>query len=93
MCKSFKFGVALVALLCASHLVLAQQLRDSFRRVKASVVVVHSDDPKPTSSSRPGEVEDSGVGSGVLISSDGKILTAAHVVEGEDRLVVEFANE
>src|SRR5215510_2255547 len=93
MCKSFKFGVALVALLCASHLALAQQLRDSFRRVKASVVVVHSDDPKPTSSSRPGEVEDSGVGSGVLISSDGKILTAAHVIEGEDRLVVEFANE
>ncbi len=93
MRMSFKLIVALVALLYASHLVRAQQLRDSFRRVKASVVVVHSDDPKPTSSSRPGEVEDSGVGSGVLISSDGKVLTAAHVVAGEDRLVVEFANE
>jgi S1-C subfamily serine protease len=57
------------------------------------VVVVHSSNPKPTDSSRPGEVEDSGLGSGVLISSDGKILTAAHVVDGEERLLVEFAND
>ena len=93
MRKSFKPGVALVALLCASLLVHAQQLRDSFRRVKGSVVVVHTRDTRPSNSSGPGEVADSGVGSGVLISSDGKILTAAHVVEGEDRLVVEFAND
>src|SRR5262245_37131970 len=93
MCRSFQLGVALVSLLCAPHLVYAQQLRDSFRRVKASVVVVHTTDPKPTESNRPGEVADSGLGSGVLISPDGKILTAAHVVEGEDRLLVEFAND
>jgi serine protease Do len=91
--KSSKIGVAFVVLICVSHLVAAQQLRDSFRRVRASVVVIHSTDPRPTSSSRPGDVEDSGVGSGVLISSDGKILTAAHVVDGEERLVVEFAND
>jgi serine protease Do len=91
--KIFQIGVALVVLFCASHLAGGQQLRDSFRRVKTSVVVVHTSDPKPSNSNRPGEVEDSGLGSGVLISSDGKILTAAHVVEGEDRLVVEFAND
>ena len=88
MKKSFQVGVAIVVYLCASHLVCGQQLRDSFRRVKTSVVVVHTNDPKPSNSNRPGEVEDSGLGSGVLISSDGKVLTAAHVVEGEDRLVV-----
>lgn len=93
MKKCYQLGVALVVLLCASHLVGGQQLRDSFRRVKTSVVVVHTSDPRPTNSSRPGEVEDSGLGSGVLISADGKVLTAAHVVEGEDRLVVEFAND
>ena len=92
MRKSFATALAFVGLICASPFVCAQQMRDSFRRVKASVVVVHTNDPKPTTSSRPGDVEDSGLGSGVLISSDGKILTAAHVVEGEDRLLVEFAN-
>ena len=93
MKKVFQTGVAFVVFICASHLVSAQQLRDSFRRVKSSVVVVHSRDPRPTDSNRPGDVADSGLGSGVLISSDGKILTAAHVVAGEDRLVIEFANE
>lgn len=92
MKKFFQPGVACVLFICASHLVYAQQLRDSFRRVKGSVVVVHSSDAKPTDSSRPGDVADSGLGSGVLISNDGKILTAAHVVAGEDRLVIEFAN-
>jgi serine protease Do len=86
-------GVAFVVLTCESHLVCAQQLRDSFHRVKASVVVIHTSEPKPTTSGRPGDIADSGLGSGVLISTDGKILTAAHVVEGEERLVVEFANE
>lgn len=93
MCKFLQIGVALVGLLCAPYLNHAQQLRDSFRRVKASVVVVHTSNPKPADSSRPGEVADSGLGSGVLISADGKILTAAHVVEGEDHLLVEFAND
>ena len=32
----------------------------------------------------------SGLGSGVLISEDGKIFTAAHVIQTADRLVVEF---
>lgn len=88
----FKIAVALVVFVCAAQLDRAQQLRDSFRRVKSSVVVIHTNDPKPSDSSRPGEVADSGLGSGVLISADGKILTAAHVVAGETRLLIEFAN-
>lgn len=93
MSKSSKIAVALVTFIYASHLISAQQLRDSFRRVKASVVVIHTDDPKPSDTSRPGEIADSGVGSGVLISADGKILTAAHVIEGESKLLIEFAND
>jgi serine protease Do len=93
MSKSSKLVVTFVVLICVFHIVEAQQLRDSFRRVKASVVVIHTSQPKPTSSSRPNDVADSDLGSGVLISSDGKILTAAHVVEGEERVVVEFAND
>jgi S1-C subfamily serine protease len=91
MRKSLQLGLAFAIFICASHVVFAQQMRDAFRRVKASVVVVHTSDAKPDLN-RPGEVADSGLGSGVLISSDGKILTAAHVVEGEERLLIEFAN-
>jgi len=93
MNKSFKIGVALIAFLCAPHLIRAQQMRDSFRRVKPSVVVIHTSDRKPSDSSSPGEIADSGVGSGVLISADGKVLTAAHVIEGETKLLIEFAND
>ena len=93
MNRPLQIGVAFILLICASQLVYAQHMRDSFRRVKTSVVVVHSSAPRPPESNRPGEVADSGLGSGVLISSDGKILTAAHVVAGEERVVIEFANE
>ena len=35
-------------------------------------------------------VKTPGIGSGVLISADGKVLTAAHIVQAADRVVVEF---
>jgi S1-C subfamily serine protease len=37
-------------------------------------------------------VDEEGLGSGVLISKDGKILTAAHVVDKEGEIKVEFTN-
>src|SRR5206468_8466505 len=33
-----------------------------------------------------------GLGSGVLVSADGKVLTAAHVVQTADSIVVQFLN-
>src|SRR6476619_4221258 len=92
----FKLSTAVSVLFIiagASVLTNAQQLRDSFRRVKPSVVIVHAEEARRPGPSRPGDADDSGLGSGVLISSDGKILTAAHVIDGEGRLVIEFANE
>jgi serine protease Do len=68
----------------------AQQLRDLFRTVSPSVVVVRTVErglaPEPSA----GLVAIPGLGSGVLISADGKVLTAAHVVQVADRVVVEF---
>jgi len=91
----FKFSTAalLVLVFWSCDRVPAQQLRDSFRRAKPSVVIVHAGEAKRPGTGRSGEVDDSGLGSGVLISADGKILTAAHVIEGEGRLLIEFANE
>jgi serine protease Do len=78
---------------CFCQSAYAQQLRDSFRRVKSSVVVVHTSEARPADSTRAGEVSDSGLASGVLISSTGQILTAAHVVQGEQKLLIEFADD
>lgn len=68
----------------------AQQLREAFRKVNQSVVTVRT---KSVDVARvPGQVMSitDGLGSGVLISNDGKVLTAAHVVQTADAALVEF---
>jgi S1-C subfamily serine protease len=65
----------------------AQNVGDVFRAAAPSVVVIRA---------RGREVGSSGVtgfgetGSGVLISADGKVMTAAHVVHAMDEVKVEF---
>jgi len=70
----------------------AQQLRDAFRQVNQSVVIVRTKRVEVApSADEPMAIID-GLGSGVLISNDGKILTAAHVVQTADVASVEFAD-
>src|SRR2546425_2083419 len=67
-----------------------QALSDVFKRVNPAVVEIHT---KETDVARGGiaqQVSVAGLGSGVLISADGKILTAAHVVQTADAIEVEF---
>jgi S1-C subfamily serine protease len=45
-----------------------------------------------TEDDESGETEVDGLGSGVLISSDGKILTAAHVVQTAEKVEVQFVD-
>ncbi|HUU33574.1 MAG TPA: trypsin-like peptidase domain-containing protein [Vicinamibacterales bacterium] len=68
----------------------AQSLREVFRRVNPSVVLIEARGAPPqTLAGNTAAVED-GVGSGVLISADGRVLTAAHVVQGADEITVRF---
>ena len=70
----------------------AQQLRDAFRKVSQSVVIVRTKRVEVAASAdQPMSIVD-GLGSGVLISNDGRVLTAAHVVQTADVASVEFAN-
>ena len=57
-----------------------------FRKVSPSVVVVRS---KGRDVSASGITRFNETGSGVLISSDGRVMTAAHVVNGMDEITVE----
>ncbi|MCM3901484.1 MAG: trypsin-like peptidase domain-containing protein, partial [Pyrinomonadaceae bacterium] len=69
----------------------AQQLRDAFRRVEQAVVIVRTEQKGLAPFPQQGMVSLNGLGSGVLISNDGKVLTAAHLVQSADRTVVEFS--
>jgi serine protease Do len=66
----------------------AQTVRDVFKRVNASVVVVRTKEQEVSADRQLTGV--SGVGSGVLVSADGKVMTAAHVVQTADQITVEF---
>jgi serine protease Do len=66
----------------------AQSLVQVFGRVNPSVVVIRTRERAVTAQGQA--ASESGVGSGVLISADGKIFTAAHVVHTADEITVEF---
>ena len=70
--------------------IYGQQLREAFRKVHQSVVTVRTKEIDLSSSSEQVISISEGLGSGVLISADGKILTAAHVVQPADVASVEF---
>ena len=86
----FIFVLSLITFSTLSVTANAQQLRDSFRKVSHSVVIVKTKrvEVAPAADVPMAIVE--GLGSGVLISNDGKVLTAAHVVQTVDVAKVQF---
>jgi len=69
-----------------------QQLRDTFRNVQQAVVIVRTEQKGLAPFPQQGFVSLNGLGSGVLISNDGKALTAAHLVQSADKIIVEFSD-
>src|SRR5262245_12017201 len=65
----------------------AQTVRQVFEQVKPSVVVIRA---RGRDVAAGGQTTFSETGSGVLISADGKVMTAAHVVHAMDEISVEF---
>ena len=65
----------------------AQSPGEVFRKVAPSVVVIRA---KGREVAAGGQTRFNETGSGVLISSDGKVMTAAHVVNTVDEINVEF---
>ena len=67
----------------------AETIAEIFERVHRSVVVIRALElDVPAGEGQPPTV--SSLGSGVLISSDGKVLTAAHLVHAASEISVEF---
>ena len=65
----------------------AQSLGEDFRKANPSVVVIRA---KGRDVASGGITRFDETGSGVLISADGKVMTAAHVVNAMDEINVEF---
>ena len=88
--KKLLAAVLVAAMLPASAPVPAraqgQSLDDIFNRVSPTVVVVRSKGRDVTAA---GITRFNETGSGVLISGDGRVMTAAHVVNGMDEITVE----
>ena len=64
----------------------AQNLDEVFRKASPAVVVVRA---KGRDVNASGVIRFTETGSGVLISGDGRVMTAAHVVNGMDEITVE----
>ena len=65
-----------------------QELRDVYQRVREAVVTIHTEE-RETSVDAWGTTFE-GQGSGVLVSRDGKVMTAAHVIQAVDSVTVKF---
>ncbi|HZN52470.1 MAG TPA: trypsin-like peptidase domain-containing protein [Methylomirabilota bacterium] len=81
---------AFAFLIAVPSLVSGETLGEAFRRVNPSVVVIRSRGREVTADSIARFKE---IGSGVLISADGKVATAAHVVHTMEDITVEFLGE
>src|SRR5262245_48618003 len=81
----------LVALVVSAHAADAQpagaQIQQVFLKVAPSVVAIRAQGRDAISGSQTRIIEK---GSGVLISADGQVLTAAYLVHGMDEISVEF---
>jgi serine protease Do len=86
--RSLRLTLGVLAFLPASSTTVhAQSVGEVFRKVAPSVVVIRA---KGRDVTVEGQQRFSETGSGVVISLDGKVMTAAHVVHAMDQITVEF---
>ena len=79
-------AVAIVPAFAPAAQAQSPSLDDLFTRVSPTVVVVRSNGRDVSAG---GVTRFNETGSGVLVSSDGRVMTAAHVVNGMDEITVE----
>jgi S1-C subfamily serine protease len=81
-------AAALLSLVVAP--VGATDLSEVYKKVRASVVIVETTQKEVDPLAQGQLMSVGGLGSGTLISRDGKVLTAAHVVQTADQVSVHF---
>lgn len=83
-----------VLILFISFSAFSQNLVSVYKKVNSSIVVIQTVSEVSTGAGDRQKVStSSGLGSGVLISEDGLIWTASHVVHTADKVLVKFTDE
>jgi S1-C subfamily serine protease len=80
----------LLTLVSLASLAEAQAIDEVFRRINPSVVVIKARGKETTGGRTVGFTE---TGAGVIVSEDGKVVTAAHVVKGVETISVEVLGD
>src|SRR5713101_5422324 len=83
------FGVLAAVVAATAAPATAQDVRDVFSKVSPSVVVIRGRGRDVGVNGR-GLTYFTEIGSGVVISADGNVMTAAHIVQAMDEITVEF---
>lgn len=83
--------IAITIVFCITFNSFSQNLVDLYKKVNSAVVVIKTESNVSAGSGDKKKVNtEVGQGSGVLISRDGLIWTASHVVHSAERVVVKF---
>lgn len=84
--------IALALTLTVTTHAAAANYQRLFAKVDPAVAVIYTLERGVVADGPPGQVSQAGLGSGVLVTTRGYVITAAHVVQTADLVEVEFSN-
>ena len=84
------FLIALFIIFCFAGFSQVNSISELYKKVNGSVVVITTEEEVPVRGPQHKMTTTEGLGSGVLISENGDILTASHVVHSAENIVVTF---
>lgn len=87
-----KTWLSIFFLLLFNQFCKTQSLSDLYQQVHKSVVVITTEEKSPSTGLERKMLTSEGLGSGVLFTDKGDILTAAHVVHNAENILVGFSD-
>lgn len=82
--------LSLLISIFALSLLQSQSISELYQQVAPSVVVIYTEEKVPTGGLKQEMSTAEGLGSGVLVTAAGDILTASHVVHTAENIMVQF---
>lgn len=86
------FTTCFIFLFSVSSFAQEMTVSDLYEKVNSSVVSIHTQEKVPAKGMKQEMATSDGIGSGVLLSDEGDILTASHVVHNAEHILVKFAD-